>query len=283
MSTMRSILIIIASLATGLIACGEDTNSPAGPADLSQWCDFERPRQNCTLEEGFIVHDIADIQVICNSPCNELQQVVFEGEGGRALAGLHGWKKVGYLSINTNEQGPENLVGLESLEMVDWLEISNTRSLKNLKGLNNVRHLGGQVNDPEIPSGLFIKDSSVTSLEGLDSLETIRTLEISHAPINSLMPLENVEIIDFLGVRSTSVKSIEGIIISSPDFRAVNISQNEELTSIPALDLVRAVTGGVTFEYNAKLSACEIDAFVDNLETRPEDRWIRVTGNKPCP
>lgn len=282
MSTMRSILIVIVSLATGLMACGEDTNS-LGPADLSQWCDFERPRQTCTLEEGFIVRDISDIEPICASPCRHASQITFINDGARALAGLQGFTEVDFLTVSTNEQGPENLVGLESLEMVGWLEISNTRSLKNLEGLKNVRHLGDPINDPDETSGLIIKDSSLTSLKGLDSLETIRSLGISNTPIDSLEPLKGVEILEGFGISITPMKTVDSIIISRPDFRAVDISQNNQLTSIPALEGVRAVTGGVTFEYNAKLSACEIDAFVDGLETKPEDRWIRVTGNKPCP
>ncbi len=281
---MRSILIIIASLfVAGLMACGEDSDLPAGPADLSQWCDFERHREDCWLDDTIFIRQVSDIEALCASPCTRIESVDFTGDGGKALEGMQGWKEVGYLFINTNEQGPENLVGLESLEMVGWLEISNTRSLENLEGLNNVRHLGDPINDPDETSGLIIKDSSLTSLQGLDSLETIRSLGISNTPIDSLEPLKGVEILEGFGISITPMKTVDSIIISNPDFRAVDISQNNQLTSIPALEGVRAVTGGVTFEYNAKLSACEINAFVDGLETRPEDRWIRVTGNKPCP
>lgn len=283
---MRSILIIIASLfVAGLMACGEDTNSPAGPADLSQWCDFERPRQNCTLEEGFIVHEVADIQAICNSPCTELQQVTFEGEGGRALAGLHGWTKVDYLSINTNEQGPENLVGLETLEQVDWLEISNTRSIKNLVGLTNLKVLGDPTSDPLMGfHGLEISDSGgFESLEGLDSLQTIQTLAITHSPVSSLAPIAGVEIGVSIDLTFTNLRSIDSVVIKDPNFLAIQATNNNELTSIPALSEVKHVGRAVILESNPKLPQCEIEAFVDGLETRPEDRRIRVTNNKPCP
>jgi Leucine-rich repeat (LRR) protein len=192
---------------------------------------------------------------------------------------MQGFVEVERLVVSTPDNGPTNLEGLEDLERVSrFLDLSSNRSLQNLQGLTNLKSVG----NPDTNSGLLIVDSSVSSLDGLESLETLQALEISNSPIDSLAPLEGVEIREGLGITFTEVGSVTGITFDDTELRAVDISNNDKLTSIPALEGVRSVSGGVVFQSNPKLSRCDIDAFVDGLETRPSAEWIRISGNMPC-
>jgi hypothetical protein len=261
------------------MGCGDEPTVPSEPADLSQWCDFERPREDCTLDDALLIEEISDIEQVCSSPCTHARNLSFLNDGTRALGGMQGFVEVERLVVSTPDNGPTNLEGLEDLERVSgFLDLSSNRSLQNLEGLNNLKSVG----NPDTNSGLLLVDSSVSSLDGLESLEWLQALEISNSPIDSLAPLEGVEIREGLGITFTEIGSVAGMTFDDTELRAVDISNNDELISIPALEGVRSVSGGVVFQSNPKLSRCDIDKFVDGLETKPSAEWIRISGNMPC-
>lgn len=272
-------------LATGLVSCGDEPKVPSEPADLSQWCDFERPRQDCTFEEPLLIKEVSDIEPVCASPCTRARNLLFENDGTRALAGLQGFVEIDYLTISPPDSGPTNLEGLEDLEQVGGaLSITSSQSLESLDGLDRLRNVGNSRPDESGEFyGLLIRDSKITSLDGLDSLETIESLAINNAPVSSLAPMEGVEIQHSIDISFTRVGAIEGLVVAGEtELQSVRLSNNDSLTSIPALLGIRNVVGATIFESNPKLSRCDIDAFVDGLETKPSAEWIRISGNMPC-
>ena len=277
------------ALSSGCAGCGERVPPPAFLEDPSACVPLEE-RQDCLVTgsptTGLVLASAEDLDRVCKSECKKVYSVMFSQEVVdlsviqylefedspsiginrtyhlENLKGLDRFEHIGALSLDGNER-LSSLEGLPTLRHIGSLRVEYNEALSSLKGLEEVETIGSPDGGD---SGLLLtRNPELTSLEGLNGVREMETLQVTHNPklrsVDALNSLEQINSELFIGY-------------------------NDSLTELPEGDTIVLGDGGWTtllIEQNPKLPQCQIDAFLERLDFGDlEPREKRLTPNGPA-
>ncbi|MCC6462378.1 MAG: hypothetical protein IT260_18065 [Saprospiraceae bacterium] len=173
-------------------------------------------------------------------------------ESNRELASLNGFqvRHAGGLSIAGNDKLP-GLAGLESLEEIDSALILSGLLFADLTGLSNLKRVG----DFFYLSG----NPNLTSLAGLNSLNSVATLNISFneklASLNGFPPLQTIGALEIS--YSPALSDFKGLETLQSISRYLNCTKNPSLNSLSGLEQLGYIGGDLEIVENPVLTSLQ--------------------------
>lgn len=268
-----------------IAACGDEEEGPSTPP-VEEWCDIDRPREDCTSELAVLVNNatVGEVQPICDTPCTRIKEVSFQGADLELLKALEGFKMIDAISINNSHESVTHLRFLSALEGSTAVELTRNQGLRSLEGLENLRRISPPAGiEPQSGVEIDISGnpqlrsvSALASLEEsfdffiennarLEKIEGINALERAHIRINGNGALETIDGFDSMVDASGYALHIEG---------------NPRLTSIDAFPNLQNIFR-LLVRFNPNLDSCEAQRIVDQLAEPPEELTIE-DNRAPC-
>jgi len=256
-----------------LQACGDDSPSTA---PVEEWCDLERPRENCDAGNISIADGVEDARVLCETPCTQLG-TVFIGQGdGEIFKALQGFRSASILRIHNAHPSVKDLSFLSEFEEVKILGIKNNRGLESVDGLEWLEKM--------TPPGCFDCGTSITiegnpklrSLKGLRNLKETTTLAIegneslADVGVFSKFELGTVKISNLPSL--TTISGFESMRESESN---ITIRANPNLKKIDAWPNLTKIFS-IVVERNRGLDECEVQRILDQLDEPPR---LTMTDN----
>lgn len=154
---------------------------------------------------------------------------------------------------------PDNVNTDELVRSVQGCEILHGhivlgRYITDLTPLSSLRVLDG-----DIVGGGY--NSRPLTLEGLENLESMGDLHFLRDNIQSLSGIPNLKKIRHLRLEGTPLRDLHGL-ENVETIESLRISQNENLTSIAALQSLKRVSSNVQLVRNPRLPREEVDALL---------------------
>lgn len=262
-------LALVFLLLGAIAGCGEDEGPSTPPAE--EWCDLDRPREDCYLDENVLVNndDVEAARVLCETPCLGVKDVGFYSSDQEIVKALKGFQHIGALSIVAADETVEDLRFLESLESAGIVEINGTRGLRSLKGLENLR----TIKPPEgvQPEGIQLEiteNAKLTSISALENLEEVNAVAISEN--GALTEIDGPPRVEPRKVRirnNRSLKAIRGF-DSMVETGTIEIVGNFSLTEIEGFTNLKSIFS-LTVSNNRLLDGCEVSRLLDQLDEPP--------------
>ena len=287
-TTMGWASLFFLALSSGCAGCGERVPPPASLEDPSACVPLEE-RQDCLITGSPLFLNVAsaeDLEMVCKSECKKVYGVSFSDEvvDLSVIQYLEFEKNVSISITRTHHL--ENLRGLDRFERIDLLLLDNNERLSSLEGLPTLKHIGSL-------QGEYNK--ALSSLKGLEEVETIGSqdgggsgLLLTRNPeLSSLEGLNGVREMETLQVTNNpKLRSVDALNSLEQINSELFIGYNDSLTELPEGDTIVLGDGGWTtllIEQNPKLPQCQIDAFLERLDFGDlEPREKRLTPNGPA-
>jgi len=261
-----------------LQACGND--GPSTPP-IEEWCDLERPREDCKADDLIVNYGVEDARVLCETPCTRLGQVLISQGDSEIFKALHGFKSASSLRIGNADPSVKDLRFLSEFEDVKNLIVKGNSGLESLDGLEWLHTM--------VPA---------------DCVDCGTTIAIEANPrLRSLTGLRNLKVTGGITIQhNNAIETID--VFSNLESGGVGIMFNENLTSISGFEKMSEITASIWIQGNAdlrkvdawpnltrlnalivdrnrSLDECEVQRILDQLEEEPRSVTIKDNG-APC-
>jgi hypothetical protein len=147
-----------------------------------------------------------------------------------------------------------------------------------IDGEDTAADIGELANIECITGGLYISNTALSSLAGLESLQRVGFLKIyNNDALTSLNGLENLTSVSgalriYNNDALTSLSGLENLISVGGD---LSISENDALTSLGGLGNLSELAGVLCIEENDALPACEVENLARSLgRACPTASWL---------
>lgn len=263
---------ILISLSFG---CGDTEGTPTPPVE--EWCDLERPREECELRDARIESQ-ADMADLCKSSCSAIGVLSVFGVSAEVLKGLSGFNRIRSIAVGSLPDDVKDLTFLRGVTEIQSLDVFSNRGLESLKGLE-----AAEFREPCEGCSTQIRlqyNPKLRSFEGLQNVTELGSLSIEGHP--------NLEVIDgFDALTSTGIyisgnerlKEISGFqALETSSGIGITINQNlERIDAFPNLTQLDSLN----LDRNRKLNLCDVDRVLEQLDQAPDFVSITESGT-PC-
>ena len=267
--------VLVLTLLSFLVGCGDTTGAPTPPVD--QWCDLERPREECELRDARIESQ-ADMADLCKSSCSAIGVLSVFGVSAEVLKGLSGFNRIRSIAVGSLPDDVKDLTFLRGVTEIQSLAVFSNRGLESLKGLE-----AAEFREPCEGCSTKIRleyNPKLRSFEGLQNVTELGSLSIEGHP--------NLEVIDgFDALTSTGIyisgnerlRRISGFQSLETSSRlGITINQNlERIDAFPNLTQLDSLN----LDRNRKLNRCDVDRVLGQLDQAPDFVSITESGS-PC-
>lgn len=269
-------LIFLVSLF--LLACGDD--SPSTPP-VEEWCDLDRPREDCELDWVSISNGVEDAKVLCETPCTRVKQLAIYQGDSEIFKALRGFRTASTLRIGNAHPTVKDLSFLSNFEDVKHLEITENRGLDSLDGLEWVDTM--TPNDCiDCRTTIVIEGNpELRSLEGLRNLQRTGGIRIDgNDSIETVDVFSKLETGTIAILNNQGLKSISGFELMNEIEQSITIQGNSNLRKVDAWPNLTKL-GALWVERNRSLNECEVQRILDQLDVLPELVKLESNG-APC-
>lgn len=275
MNAHNRLILLVMTLAV-FAACG-DTRSTATPP-IEDWCDLDRPRENCELRGARIV-SWEDMSELCETECDSLGSVIIGEVDKEVLKGLKGFTKMSSLTLSSLDSGVVDLRFLSDLKELQSLSVYSNDGLESLAGMEDISFVKScEQCDRQIQ---IEYNPKLRSFEGLHNVREVESLSIEgHENLEAIDGFESLERASVFISGNAKLKRISGFKnMRNPSAISITINQNLEridgFTSIQRLDFL-------TLDRNRKLNMCDVDRILNQLEEPPEVVEISDSNGPLC-
>ncbi len=263
--------------------CGDEISHPTPP--ISEWCDLERPREDCLAESIYINDgDLEAAKALCSTPCTRVKSLSIGGGDAEMFKAVHGFTHIDGLNILSSDNNVRDLNEFKDLTSSFAIWIDGNLGLESLEGLENLVQVAPpEDSEIELTSDYVIKienNPKLKSVSALKSLKTVGTIDINHN--NSLEAVEGLSNLSVGTVRieyNDALKRISGF-ESYKNEGAVVIKHNNQLKTIDGFQNLTQADSIYVYR-NRTLDECQARRIVDQLVNTPEILEISENG-KPC-
>ncbi len=230
------------------------------PAEEVEDCDIPLGSQDLRLFE------IEDFEVLCAATCNRVRGAIVVGPKISSLRPLKNIKYVGYLSLN---EARLSLKGeLESLEAMGTFSMTSNDNIRRIEGLDKVSSIG------------WISVEANTVLEHFDAFSSLEEMDEAFNLIDN-PNLKYAKVLPSLKEHRNAIiiadnrrlERLEGL-NEQASTTYFEIFSNRSLTDISGLKSPQAIGMTLKIELNERLPKCQVDAFIDGIEQRPEYNFV---------
>src|SRR5690554_583390 len=102
-------------LVFAMAGCGDTGEPPTPPVE--EWCDLERPRENCEIRSAAI-RSQDDMVELCQSTCTDIGSLQLVGIDSEVLKGLKGFSNIGTLTMSSMPDDVRDLQALGEIKTV---------------------------------------------------------------------------------------------------------------------------------------------------------------------
>jgi len=261
-----------------LQACGDD--GPLTPP-IEEWCDLNRPREDCKADDFIISHGVEDARILCETPCTQLGQLFINQGDSEIFKALHGFRSASTLLISNAHASVKDLSFLSHFEYVKTLEVKGNRGLETLNGLEWIESMVSTNCDGCGASIVIEANPKLRSLAGLRNLIESDGIRIDR---NDSLEAENVfpklKSGGVAFVRNQTLTTISGFESMIEIDSSITIRSNTNLRKVDAWPNLTKLNA-LAVEGNRSLDECEVQRILDQLEEVPRTVIISDNGS-PC-
>lgn len=237
---------------------------PLNADDIPRLCE-----EGCTHVAFFNLGGLSDVTELDSfNHLTRLGELFYRSQYDlRILDGFSSVERLGGVSLDDSST-LEAFRGFDRLERIDArVEIKSHPELRAITAFQNVREIG----------------ELVEPLDQYLTTDQQRRLEISSAnKLTDLSGFSSLEVVNFFALRHL------GALTSMDDFeslRETKIFVLEDLASLESLEglaSMKHIHHGAGFLDLTNVKRCEIEAFLEGLETPPVDLMIERVNEDPC-
>jgi len=262
-------------LGFAVAGCGDSEGTPTPPVE--EWCDLERPRENCELRSAAI-RSQDDMAELCQSTCTNIGSLNLVGLDLEVLKGLKGFSDIGILTMSSMPDDVRDLQALGDIKTVNILQIRSNGALESLRGIEEVAF---EKRCPECDRLIEIQyNSNLSSLDGLQNVPEVETVVIDgNAKLEVVDGFESLKHAGIGIYGNERLRRISGFqsLETSPGL-SISINQNlERIDAFPNLTQLDSLQ----LDRNRKLNLCDVDRVLGQLDQAPDFVSITESGT-PC-
>lgn len=254
------------------VACSGESK----PLDLCE-PEFEQKPKDCVFGEHGLnrYRSATDFYELCQTPCKTAGHLrIINVDGLQSLRPLTGFETIDAVHLSELPQ-LRSLAGLETVETLKVLGIRGEVGLKSLEGLRDVT----SVWNLEIEAAGQLK-----SFRGLETVREIGTVKITGNPsLTSVSALSDVKRREgqrmFVWISGNPKLRRIDALGKVREVETLTISGNKRLESLEGLMGLEKVKSKLVIRDNPELGRCEIEAFLDGLET---GEYVTIENNHPA-
>ncbi|MEZ4461393.1 MAG: hypothetical protein R3E66_17090 [bacterium] len=264
------------------VGCGDDSGPKTPP--IEQWCDLDRPREDCEADTIIVNNGWEEAKALCETPCTRIRTGVINNGDGEIIKALGGFEEFGALDIRNADDSLKDLTELSRVRRARRVIISDNRGLKSLKGLENLVEVAPLPDSGFELTGdhkIQISDNpQLKSVAGLSGLKTVGVLNIynnkSLETIDGINALTrgSVYVSDNFGLKRIS--GFDGLETKG----GISLIGNVALTTIDAFQNMTELVY-VKVQRNYALDECQIQRILDQLDEPPRTLDMSKNG-KTC-
>jgi len=258
--------------------CADD-DPPTPP--IEEWCDLDRPREDCVAGDLIISHGLEDAKALCETSCSHLGDVLVaqgDEEIFKAFGGFHTARSI---RIGNSHHGVTDLRFLKHFKAIGYLAIIGNNNIESLDGLEWIEVL--VPNDCEgCGSSIVIEGNPrLRSLNALRNLREVGGITIEHNDalevVNGFSKLESGRVKIMF---NHGLKSIAGFEQMREIDSNITIRGNSNLSKVDAWPNLRKLNA-LFVDRNRNLDECEVQRILDQLDEPPGTITIADNG-APC-
>lgn len=232
--------------------------------------DLTENEINCAKESNSKIY-ISGIFSITQKKTSIFENIYGIGNFQGNLRELHLLKNLTYLGIeeNENEINLKELVTIQKLSNL-YLNIKNIHNIVDISKIKNLKYLTLNCLDKSGSTGYEVcKQNAIKDIQFINSLKTLKGLDLSWNKITDISIIENLPKLQFLNLRQNYIKKIPDLSRTS-NLKYLNLARNE-LRDLRNLNYAQNLT-------YLNLSFNQIDDF-KNLANLRELKFLSIGGN----
>ncbi len=274
---MRLLPLNYLILSLFLLACGDD--NPSTPP-VEEWCDLDRPRQDCGLDWVSISNGVEDAKVLCETPCTHLKRLAIYQGDSEIFKALRGFSTASIIRIGNAHPTVKDLSFLSDFEDVKHLEITGNRGLESLDGLEWLVRM--KTGCDECGASLIIEGNpKLRSLKALRNLRETNGIRIDgNEALETVEGFSKLELGGVAIIFNPNLKSISGFESLRTIDSSITIRGNSNLKKIDAWPNLSKLNF-LFVDRNWGLDECEIQRILDQLDAPPQTIEMENNG-APC-